>query len=200
VLTRLLIRRGPRWRPTLWLLTTTVSLAACGGGDPFRVQASFPNAERRFELYGLSGPSRLPAALDLYAERVVIPEVIGQSANFELAFDIDGQGRVTVLPTRLVAIPPAAPPTIEIQVVSGSFDALSRAPTSGYVRDSSRTLAVGQVLAFSLPTSSQCTFQEPYYGKLVVDSVFQATRRIVLRTLVNRNCGYRALTVGLPTD
>lgn len=183
------------------LLATVLFVAGCGGGDPFRLQASFPNAERRFELYGLSGPSRLPAALDLFSERVVIPEVIGQSANFELAFDIDSRGGVTVLPARLVAVPPSAPPVIELQVVSGTFDALTRAPTSGYVRDSSRTLAVGQVLAFSLPTSpTQCTFSEPFYGKLVVDSVFVATRRIVLRTLVNRNCGYRALTVGLPTD
>jgi hypothetical protein len=183
------------------LLVLCAALAACGGDDPFRTQASLPNAERSFTLHALSGPARLPAALDLFSERVVIPEVIGQSANFDLAFDLDAQGRVVVLPTRLVAVPPSAPVSVEIQVVSGAFDAVTRGPTSGYVRDSSRTLTLGQVLAFQIPTNtSTCPFGDPFYGKLVVDSIIAPTRRIVLRTLINRNCGYRSLTVGLPTD
>jgi hypothetical protein len=35
---------------------------------------------------------------------------------------------------------------------------------------------------------------------MVVDSVIAAERRVVLRTMVNRNCGYRALTAGLPKN
>jgi hypothetical protein len=47
--------------------------------------------------------------------------------------------------------------------------------------------------------SAGCIYGEPYYAKVAVDSIIASERRIVLRTLVNRNCGYRALTEGLPT-
>lgn len=183
------------------LIALTLLVAACGGDDPFRPRASLPNAERSYALFSLTGAPGLPAAIDFLSDRVVIPEVVGQSANFDLAFDIDRQGRVTVLPARLVASPPNAPAQLQLQVVSGTFEALTRAPTSGYVTDSTRTLAVGQVLAIQLPTpQAVCVFQEPYYGKLVVDSIIPATRRLVIRTIINRNCGYRSLSVGLPTD
>lgn len=178
-----------------------IAVAACGGDDPFRPRASQPNTERTFTVFTLTGAPGLPAAIDLFSERVVIPEVQGQSANFDLAFDVDRQGRVSVLPARLVAVPPSPTSSIRTQLVSGSFDALTRAPTSGYQPDSLRTLSVGQVLAFELPTNQTiCVFQEPFYGKLVIDSVLTASRRIVFRTLINRNCGYRSLSIGLPTD
>ena len=41
-------------------------------------------------------------------------------------------------------------------------------------------------------------YGEPWYAKGAVGRGMASERRIVLRTLVNRNCGYRALTEGLP--
>ncbi len=175
--------------------------AACGGDDPFRPVASLPNAEVRYSLFTLTGAPGLPAAIDLYGGRIVIPEVVGQSTNFDLAFDLDAAGRVRVLPTRQVAIPPSVASAVRTQVLGGTFEALTRAPTSGYAADSTRTLRIGEVLAVEMPTTGQLCFTgEPYYGKLVVDSIFPSARRLVIRTIINRNCGYRSLTVGLPTD
>jgi hypothetical protein len=79
------------------------------------------------------------------------------------------------------------------------FDQLTRAPTSGYVADTTATLAVGEALVVRVANAS-CFYGDPYYAKLTIDSINVSERRLLVRTLVNRNCGYRSLASGLPTD
>ena len=65
--------------------------------------------------------------------------------------------------------------------------------------DSVAVLAVGDTYAFEI-TSAPCVYSEPYYAKLTVDSIIVSERRIVVSSLVNRNCGYRALVEGIPKN
>jgi hypothetical protein len=121
------------------------------------------------------------------------------SVNFEVAFDITSEGRVRFLPARaLVPQAPAGAPVVGLVRATSAFNALTRAPDRGYVDDSTLVVAVNEPVLIRI-SSAGCIYGEPYYAKAVVDSVIMAERRIVLRTLVNRNCGYRALTEGLPS-
>jgi hypothetical protein len=128
------------------------------------------------------------------------PQVLSNgSVNFEVAFDLTGDGKVRFIPARaLVPQSPAGAPIVGLLRSSSAFGALTRAPERGYTDDSTMVVGVNEVVLVRL-ASAGCIYGEPYYAKVAVDSIIANERRIVLRTLVNRNCGYRALTEGLPT-
>jgi hypothetical protein len=192
-------RLAARLRAPVGGLLAALLLGACNNDDPFRQRATQPNNEGRFTVFALTGAAPgLPAAIDINTGRAVVPEVIAGRTNFDLAFDVTATGRILVLPAATVAVAPGGGSQVGIQLATGSFESVARAPIAGYRTDSSRVVAVGEVVLFELPR--QCVFGEPYYGKLVVDTLIPATRRLVIRALVNRNCGYRGLGPGLPTD
>jgi len=174
--------------------------AACSDSNPFLSPASRENRISTFSVWTLTGSNpTFPAAMlftNLTAER---PQVLSNgSVNFEVAFDLTGDGKVRFIPARaLVPQSPAGAPVVGLQRSSSAFNALTRAPERGYTDDSTLVVGVNEVVLVRL-ASAGCIYGEPYYAKVAVDSVIASERRIVLRTLVNRNCGYRALTEGLP--
>jgi hypothetical protein len=76
---------------------------------------------------------------------------------------------------------------------------LASAPLTGYTVDTAQTVSAGQTYTVQLHNSG-CVYGDYFYAKLVVDSIIVPERRMVIRSLVNRNCGYRALTEGLPKN
>ncbi|HYW31986.1 MAG TPA: hypothetical protein VE869_10810 [Gemmatimonas sp.] len=193
----------PERAPLLAAAAALVAVAAaCGGGDGLTSPANSPNVVRSYSVYALSGSSTaLPAAYQFTSEALVRPQILPSGAvNFDVAFDIAPDGRVRVMPVR--AVVPNAPqgsPSIGVLRLTGAFGSIGRAPDRGYAYDSVAVLAVGETIGFEI-TSAPCVYGEPYYAKLAVDSVILAERRIVFSSLVNRNCGYRALTEGLPKN
>jgi hypothetical protein len=176
-------------------------LAACSDNNPFLSPATRENAVRTFSVWAISGTSAsLPASVLFSNLTVERPQLLPSgSVNFEVAFDITSEGRVRFLPARaLVPQAPAGAPVVGLVRATSAFNALTRAPDRGYVDDSTLVVAVNEPVLIRI-SSAGCIYGEPYYAKAVVDSVIMAERRIVLRTLVNRNCGYRALTEGLPS-
>ena len=126
------------------------ALAACGGTDPFAPQASFETQLVGFQVYPLTtAPSSLPAAISLYAFTSVRPVVrTNQSLNFDVAVDLDASGKVRLLPPKLVVAPNGASLTTGMQVINGTtFDAFTRAPTTGYQFDSATVVTPGQIVA-----------------------------------------------------
>ena len=99
--------------------------------------------------------------------------------------------RFSVLPERL--------PVFLQRITSTPFAAITRAPDRGYARDSIVTVQAGETVLLQL-YGSGCTFGEPFYAKVSIDSVIVAERRIVFTSMVNRNCGFRGLVPGLPTN
>lgn len=191
-------RRALSFCATAVLAVTT---AACSDANPFLSPATRENTISRFSIWALTGTSAsLPASYlftNLTAER---PQLLANgSVNFEVAFDLTADGKVRFLPARvLIPQAPAGAPIIGLQRSSSAFSALTRAPERGYADDSTLVVGVNDVVLVRLGNAG-CIYGEPYYAKVSVDSVIMAERRIVMRTLVNRNCGYRSLAEGLPT-
>lgn len=197
---------APRFaRRALSFCTTaaiTAIFSACSDSNPFLSPATRENAVRTFNVWALSGTnSVLPAGILFSNLTVERPQVISNgSVNFEVAIDLTTDGKVRLIPARaLVPQAPAGAPVVGLARSTSVFDALTRAPDRGYTDDSTMVVGVNETILIRL-SSAGCIYGEPYYGKAVVDSVIAAERRIVLRTLMNRNCGYRALTEGLPSN
>ncbi len=194
--------RYRRARSILAVIVTAVALVQCGGSDSLLSPANFENVDRQFDVWAITGSSSaLPAGYQFTSESLVRPQVLGNGAlNFDVAFDITSAGKVLVLPARvIVPSPPAGAPTIGFARQPGVYEQLQRATDKGYVSDSTITLAVGETVTIRL-LNSGCVYGEPFYAKLTIDDVNVAERRLLMRTLVNRNCGYRSLVAGIPKD
>jgi hypothetical protein len=193
--------RTSRWL-TVSLAAVALIASACGEGDGLTSPATAENVTRTYSVYALTGTSSaLPAAYQFTSESLTRPQVLPSgSINFDVAFDIGSDGRVRIIPARIaVPAPPNGSPSIGVLKVSQGFDALTRAPDRGYLTDSVVVAAVGDTYVYQL-LQSGCIYREPWYAKLTVDSIIAAERRIVFRTLVNRNCSFRSLTDGLPKN
>jgi hypothetical protein len=178
----------------------TALAAACGDDSSLLGVAQSETALVPFTVYPLSGDASLPAAIDLSGRRAVRPSILGGTVlNFDLAFDLDAQGRILVIPPARLASPPTGTSRVGLQTRSETFDGLTRAPDGGYTFDSTAVLTRGQTLAIEA-SAATCSTTYPMHAKLVVDSVGAAAagRPIYLRVRVNPNCGFRSLEPGLP--
>jgi hypothetical protein len=190
----------------LLLGSAVAATAACSGEDPFAIRASLETTLDTMIVFPLrSAQPLLPSAIDLFGRSVVRPQLRGGVVpNFDIALDVDAQGRVLLYPASVVASPPGGSPRTGFQVVTGSFDALETAPRDGYRFDTLQVAAVGQVLAIEGQGISQsgiyCGTASPIHAKLVIDSVSRATGAAHLRVRTNPNCGFRSLKAGLPDD
>jgi hypothetical protein len=183
------------------LLAATV-LGACDSGNGLLSSASLENVSRSYNVYGLTGTApALPASYKFTTESLERPQVLANGAvNFDVAFDLTADNRVALYPVRvLVPLPPGGTSAVGMQTSAAVYAQLERAPDKGYTNDSTFVVGVGQTVLLKL-AGSGCIYGDPFYAKLVVDSIIVAERRFVIRSLVNRNCGYRALTTGLPKN
>jgi hypothetical protein len=174
-------------------------LSACG--DPLGIQASDPVFTTGLGVFALStAPPSYPTAVDTPFGRAV-PVNVG--ANFDFAFDLDAAGNILVHPARRVVTSPLGVNRVALQKVAGTFESVDRAPTSGFVKDSSIVVAIGEVVVVEAERLRQgdfCTFAiSPHlYSKFVVDAVDPVERTIMLRLTVDPNCGFRSFTEGIP--
>jgi hypothetical protein len=183
-------------------LALAVGAAACGDSNGLTSPASFENTTRVFSVYALSGTSSaFPAAYQFTSESLIRPQLLSNgSINFDIAFDIGADGKVRIFPARLVVpSPPNGAPSIGVLRVAQPYEQVGRAPDKGFLIDSLAVAGVGETVVFEILASS-CIYGESYYAKLAIDSIIASERRMVVRTLVNRNCGYRALSEGLPKN
>lgn len=186
----------------LAMIVTVAGSAACGDDNSFLSPANSENTTRAFSVFALSGtPSVLPAAYRFTTETLERPQLLSNgSVNFDVAFDLTADNRVAILPVRVVVPqPPAGAPIVGLQRSDAAYTALERAPTTGYTNDTTMMVSTGETVVVRLEGTG-CFLGDPYYAKLVVDSIVASERRIVFRSMVNRNCGYRALTEGLPRN
>lgn len=149
-------------------------------------------------------PVSFPSAYSASAGIVVRvdPEIA-----FEVAFDLPGTGKVQLIParrispTRLVTGIPTPSPSVGMQLIKGTFESMTRAPTGGYSFDSTFTVAPGEGVVMEL-SGDACQFSlaSQQYAKLVVDSVNLARRQIHFRAVRDPNCGFRSLQPGIPRN
>lgn len=179
-----------------------VLAAACSNTTSSLQPATSENVSRMFAVYAMTGSSNsLPAGYQFSTESLVRPQLLTTGAvNFDVAFDIGSDGKVVILPAKTVV--PQAPvtsPSVGFLKTAAVYDQLALAPDKGYINDTTYTMAIGDALMVRVVGAS-CYYGEPYYAKLGIDSIDVPRRRVVFRTLINRNCGYRSLTPGVPTN
>jgi hypothetical protein len=183
-------------------IVTVSALAACGGADSLLAPANNENTDRQFQVWAMTGTSAaLPSGYRFSTESAVRPQVLaGGSLNFDVAFDLGPDGLALVLPAKaVVPQPPAGVASIGIQPVAGIYEQVQRAPESGYRPDTAITMAVGKTIVLRLEDSG-CPYREPFYAKLAIDSINVVERFIIVRSLVDRNCGYKSLMAGIPKN
>jgi len=199
--------------PTRSTRIVVVALAALAlaCGDLTRPKASTPNFAASYTLTAFTGaPVNVPTALSFLGGATRADSRFA----FDVAFDLDASGAVRVLPVRTVAgalgdavvqgqsgLPLKR---IGLQKLTGPFDALREAPSTGYDTLGAQTVTPGSVLAVQLLDFANCFTGfggSTLYAKLTVDSVDAASRRIFTRAVVDPNCGYRGLVPdSIPTN
>lgn len=186
-----------RRRPARLLATLGLVLAVTGCDDPFQLQARLPNFDRAFEVWALSGsPATLPSALVVPTATVTRLDVSG---SFDIAFDIDADGRLVVLPVSRVVQPVTGSRGVAVQRLSGVYNTILSVPNTGWVDDSILVVSPGDAFGVR-STSLYCQYElrQQVYAKFLVESVDPVTRKIVLLARINPNCGFRSLADGLP--
>lgn len=176
-------------------LALGAALAACD--DPFQLTASRPNIDESFEVWAITGsPASYPAGI-LVPQAAAVP--LDAAGTFDLAFDIDADGRLMVYPTSAIVSPLTGARLVEFQRITGSFTGTAEAPRTGWTADSVLLVNPGQGFLVKVRTLfCQFDFRQEVYAKFFVDSVIPAERRIKLGARINPNCGFRSLLSGVP--
>jgi hypothetical protein len=182
-------------------MCVVVVLNACG--NPTSLRATSSTILDTLSVFALSGtPPSYPSGVSILAGQAVR---VDGFAGFDVAFDIDANGRAVVYPVKLVVTSPGGSRPVGLQKVANSFELVLQAPSTGFQTDSSRTLVPGETLVIQSAHNNSgdlCQFAlSPYlYAKIAVDSVALATRTLYLRMGVDPNCGFRSFAPGIPTS
>jgi hypothetical protein len=174
--------------------------AACG--NLTRPKAQTENTTDTVTVYALNGtPPDAPSGVWLFGRQAV---VMNAAFSFDLIFDIDAQGQTTLYTVRQVAGGLSSAHSVALQRYTGTYDALTKAPQSGYITDSLYTTKVGDVFAVSTTDPTACSFSvysSVIYAKIEVLGIDPGTRTIRTRFTVDPNCGFFSLLPsGLPKD
>ena len=157
------------------------------------------NATQPFFVHALTGSPLIGSTAIAFPARSVTR--VDGTYNFDVAFDIDKNGNIILLPPELVGQNPGGNRLVGIRTNLGSYDAITEAPLVGYTVDSVTVVSRGQAVAVQAqePLCSSSNPAAPYlYAKIVVDSVDLVNRGIYGRTMIGGDCGYRQLIAGFP--
>jgi hypothetical protein len=183
------------------LVAVGAVVALNGCGDPTAIDPQFDNIDTTRVVFAISGtPANLPTALLV---RGAAPVRIDANFNFDLAFDINSAGEVVAHSVRKLASQITGTHRVGIQFTEQGFDAVTQAPKSNYVYDSTYVLPVGKVFLIDVldGSCSQFSILGPNIrAKAVVTSVDVAARSVALHILANPNCGFVTLTPGRPPE
>lgn len=174
-------------------------IVACGEPDSRR--AFLPTATDAYTIFALSGtPAEYPSGINTYVRQAVR---VDGNANFDIAFDIDAQGNAVIYPVQRVVSSLGGDRKVGVQKVAGTFESVTIAPTGVYP-DSAVVAGKGDVVVVEAGrngTGDACQFDfSPFiYTKLLIEEIRVPTRSIIVRTVLNPNCGFRSFEAGIPT-
>lgn len=177
--------------------TAALGIAACD--DPFAPRATTEVRTDSFVVYAVSQtPINAPAAFNIVFFTTLRLE---PTYGFGLVFDIDPSGKVVLIPVKLVGGAVTSARQVGLQRITGAYDEMTRAPTSGYQYDSTLALGVDEAALVELRTEI-CQYQtsQLVYAKLQIKAVDPVSRTIVFRITYDPNCGFRSFLPGVPTN
>ncbi|MEA2761848.1 MAG: hypothetical protein QOD47_1132 [Gemmatimonadaceae bacterium] len=189
-----------RLAPLATICVLTV-LNACG--NVASLKATIPTYVDTLSLWSLSGtPPSYPSGISITTRQIVR---VDGFAGFDIAFDINSDGRTVVYPVKLVVAVPGGSRPVGLQRASGSFETVLQAPSTGFETDSALVMAPGEVVVVQSPHNGsgdicQFSISPNIYAKIAVDSVNLATRINYLRMGFDPNSGFRSFAAGIPTS
>lgn len=179
-------------------------VAASSCGDPTAIKAEFDTTFDTVEVFAMNGTNPLlPAAIRTRGQPGSFVVRLGGDFNFDIAWDINAAGEAVAYTAAAVAAEGAPVRRVGLLLADGPFDAVTRAPTSGYKYDSLMVVPPGKVLLIDSidPSCSQFSLMgQNIRAKIQLDSVALATRTLYMRIGANPNCGFRDLVPGLPRE
>lgn len=189
--------RAPRGRVASLLVALAIVLPAAACEDPFKLTATRTNTDVSLEAWAISGTSpTLPSVLLVPVSTMTRPDAAG---SFDLAFDIDANGRAVVLPVGSIVLALAGQRQIGFLRSSQAYDAILEAPRNGWTNDSTLVLSAGDIFLVRVETAfCQFDFRREVYAKFRIDSILPAERRMRIAGRINPNCGFRSLQTGVP--
>jgi hypothetical protein len=200
IINRLRPRFGrAEWRRTALFVGLSAAIAAAACDDPFAPTATTAVRTDSFIVYSVSQtPVNAPSAFNIV---FFTPLRLEPTYGFDLVFDLDASGKVVIIPVRLVGGALTATRVVGLRRITTDYDQLTIAPTSGYVYDSTMTLAMREGAVVQLQ-SSLCQYQvsQTVYAKMRILSVDVAKRLIGFEITYDPNCGFRSFKPGVPTE
>ena len=196
-ISRLFERSGSRRLLLIMGAIGALGSAACD--DPFAPRATTQVRTDSFVVFAVSQtPITAPAAFNIVFFTTLRLE---PTYGFDLVFDLDENGKVVLIPVRLVGGAVTSARQVGLQRITGSYDEVTRAPTSGYQYDSTLTLDIGEGALVELRTDI-CQFQasQLVYAKLQIKGINPVARTINFRITYDPNCGFRSFLPGVPTN
>ena len=119
---------------------------------------------------------------------------------FDFAYDIEPDGNSVILTLGVLGLEPQS----AIQMSDKEFPDIRVAPLEDYEDDSTMTVQEGDIfIVRSRSAQIGCALfigALPRYGKFRVLAIDQNLRQVILAHVVNLNCGYRSLELGVPTS
>jgi hypothetical protein len=172
-----------------------VALASVGCSDSNGLpDPTVENVERTDTLWSLVGtPVSTPSGYSVEGSRRVRTDL---STEFDFAYNLEADGRHVFLPRAALGIDTANTVNPGFRPRSESFEAITIAPSDGYVTDDPVPVAVGE--RYVVRGRVTCAIGVPKYAKMEILEFDDAERIVVFRILTNDNCGFRSLEPGLP--
>lgn len=184
------------FRTLVPLLVGAAALAGCG--DPLSLlPPRFENKVDTTALWAASGtPVTKPSGFVIsQGLRVRMDQV----SNFDFYYDIDPHGERFFIP--LAAVVNTGRTTGNPgfrQEFDLPFEQITIAPQTDYVSQDTVRFRVGDVFYVRSQVDASCGLGIPFYSKIQVLSVDDVERAVSFQILINANCGYRSLEIGLP--
>jgi hypothetical protein len=183
----------PTIRGVLILLAVAVA-AACGDDD----NLPDPTQNNIVDTITVGSLTDTPiTTASGFAVISALPIRIDQDPGFDFAYDILGApdtGQNVLIPRAALGIVSGSTAEPGLMRRDESFDAITEAPSNGYVTDEEVPIAIGD--RYIVRSRVTCALSVPFYAKIEVLSF--EDNSVTLKVLANINCGYRGLEPGLP--
>lgn len=178
----------------------TVTAVACKGFT--EVPASLATATESSTVYAINGaPLGAPTAIHAYAGQFVPATA---DFLFDVAFDLDDQSQIHILPQRQVASGLQATHTVSLATVPDTFEAVGSVPSGLKFRpDTGMIIQRNQVVIAQVTDATACSFSvtgTTLYAKIAVKAVNRADRTMQVKFTVDPNCGFRSFAPGVPKE
>jgi hypothetical protein len=177
-----------------------VTAVSCKGFTD--VPASLATSTESSTVYALNGaPLGAPTALQAFSAQFVAATA---DFLFDVAFDLDDQARIHVLPQREVANGLQPTHTVSLATVPDSFEAVTVVPRGLTFRaDTGMIVERNQVVIAQISDANACNFSltgRTLFAKIVVKAINRDDRTLQVKFTVDPNCGFRSFAPGVPKE